>query len=246
MNRSILITGASSGIGAALAEELAGRGFRLALTARRFDVLQQLRGRLLPQTPSGTVEIARLDVTDYESVREAIPELGDRVGGLDIVMANAGTGRGEKIGQGAFPRARQTIEVNLLGAMATVDAAVSYFRTRGGGHVVGTCSVAAFRGTVRGSSYAASKAGLSAYLESLRVEALSENIAVTVLYPGYIDTPLNDMLPNRPFLISAQKGARIIADAIEHRARRAFIPRFPWSVFARMLRILPAAVVARL
>ena len=246
MSRSILITGASSGIGAALAAEFAGRGYRLALTARRTDVLDRLQARLQPLAPSGTVEIARLDVTDFASVSAVISDLADRVGGLDIVMANAGIGLGEKIGRGAFDRAGQTIEVNLLGAMATVDAAAAYFLSRGGGHIVGTSSVAAFRGTPRGSSYAASKAGLSAYLESLRAEAHFKNIAVTVLYPGFIDTPLNDMLSNRPFLISAQKGAALIADAIEKRCRRAFIPRFPWCIVARILRILPAAVVARL
>ncbi len=246
MNRSILITGASSGIGAALAEEMAGRGYRLALTARRLDALEALRKRLLPKAASKTVEVARCDVTDFGSLPEMIAEMGKKVGGLDIVMANAGVAAGEKIGRGAFERARQTVAVDLLGAMATVDAATAYFRERGGGHIVGTSSVAAFRGTVRGSSYAAAKAGLAVYLESLRVEAVADDIAVTVLYPGFIDTPLNDMLPKRPFLISAPKGAKLIADAVERKAKRAFIPRFPWAFVARLLRILPAAAVARL
>jgi NAD(P)-dependent dehydrogenase (short-subunit alcohol dehydrogenase family) len=130
--------------------------------------------------------------------------------------------------------------------MATVDAAVAHFRSRGGGHIVGTSSVAAYRGTPRGSSYTAAKAGLAAYLETLRVETLADNITVTVLYPGFIDTPLNDMLPRRPFLISAATGARLIADAIEKRKRRVFVPRFPWCVVARLLAVLPPAVVSRL
>jgi hypothetical protein len=246
MNRSILITGASSGIGAALAEELAGRGYRLALAARRVDVLEELRHRLLPTAPSKTVAVAHLDVTDFATVPGVIEKLGEEVGGLDIVMANAGIGAGERIGAGAFHRAMETVQVNLLGAMATVDAAVTYFRSRGEGHIVGTSSVAAFRGSARGSSYAASKAGLAAYLETLRIEVLPERIAVTVLYPGFIDTPLNDRMPARPFLISARRGAKRIADAIERKATQAFIPRFPWFIVARLLRILPAGIVARM
>lgn len=246
MNRSIMITGASSGIGAALAAELARRGWRLALAARRLEALEAVQKRLTQGTCAPQVEIARLDVTEYGAVATVIETLAGRLGGLDVVMANAGIGTGEKIGRGAFDRARRTVEVNLVGAMATVDAAVSYFQPRGGGHIVGTSSVSAFRGTPRSSSYAASKAGLAVYLETLRAEALRENIDVTVLYPGYIDTPLNEMLPFRPFLISSEKGAKLIADAIEKRKPWAFIPRFPWNVVARLLRILPTSVVAKL
>ncbi|MBS3731299.1 MAG: SDR family NAD(P)-dependent oxidoreductase, partial [Desulfobacterales bacterium] len=130
--------------------------------------------------------------------------------------------------------------------MATIDAAAAYFLDKGGGHVVGVSSVAALRGMPKSSSYCASKAGIAVYLEALRAEALRKNIHVTVLYPGYIDTPLNNMLPNRPFLISVEKGSQIIADLIEKKAKSAFVPCWPWALMGRLLKILPTRVIARM
>lgn len=246
MNKSILITGASSGIGRAVSREMAARGYSLALTARRLDLLSEVKEEILQEIPSATVEVRALDVTDNDAVFAVVRELAETLQGLDIVFANAGVGLGEKIGAGQFGKARQTIEVNLLGAMATIDAAVAHFLQRGKGHVVGTCSVAAFRGMPRSSSYSASKAAFATYLEALRAEAYRKNIDVTVLYPGYIDTPLNDMLPNRPFLISLEKGATIIADLIEKKVKSSTVPAFPWAVVGRLLKILPTGIIAKL
>jgi NAD(P)-dependent dehydrogenase (short-subunit alcohol dehydrogenase family) len=150
------------------------------------------------------------------------------------------------VGHGRFAQARETVATNLLGAMATVDAAVAHFRSRGGGHVVGISSVAAFRGLPRSGSYSASKAGLAIYLEALRAEVYGTGIHVTVLYPGYIDTPLNAMLPRRPFVIPVERGAALIADGIERRVARATVPAFPWSLLAPLLRRLPTRLAARL
>lgn len=246
MSKKILITGASSGIGQALAYELAGREYALALTARRMETLEDIQKDLQTQYPSAEVVIHPLDVIAYETVPGVISDCADRLGGLDILFANAGIGLGEKVGKGRFGDARRTIETNLLGAMATVDAAVQYFLEQGQGHIVGTCSVAAFRGMPRSSSYAASKAGFALYLESLRAEVYRRNIRVTVLYPGYIDTPLNDMLPNRPFVISAERGAAMIAGMIERRVKSSTVPVWPWCIVGRMLKLLPTRVVAKL
>ncbi|MFO7931489.1 MAG: SDR family oxidoreductase [Desulfosalsimonas sp.] len=246
MRKSILITGASSGIGMELAKEMAHRGYALALTARRMDALESLRNEIAGKNESLPVEIAGLDVTDYGSVPVVLDDLAQRLGGIDIVFANAGVALGERIGLNEFEKARQSVEVNLTGAMATIDAAVSYFFSRGGGHVVGISSVAAFRGMPKSSAYSASKAGIAVYLEALRAEARGKNIDVTVLYPGYIDTPLNNTLPSRPFLISVEKGARIIADLIEKKKKSAFVPAWPWFLVGRLLKILPASVIARM
>lgn len=246
MTQKILITGASSGIGRALAYELADRGYSLALTARRLETLEDIRDDLKAKHPAATVVVHSLDVAAYDSVPEVISTCVAKLGGLDILFANAGIGLGEKVGKGRFSEARQTIETNLLGAMASVDTAVEHFLEKGQGHIVGVASVAAFRGLPRSSSYSASKAGFAIYLESLRAEVFRKNIHVTVLYPGYIDTPLNDMLPSRPFLITVEKGATIIADLIERKVKSSTVPVWPWCILGRMLKPLPTSVVAKL
>jgi len=245
MPKKILITGASSGIGRALTYELAGRGYALALTARRADALEAMREDLQVKHPSALVVVHPLDVTAYDTVPGVLGACADGLGGLDIVFANAGVGLGDKVGRGRFADARRTIETNLLGAMATVDAAVAYFLEQGHGHVVGTSSVVAYRGMPRSGSYCASKAGLAIYLEALRAEVHRKNIHVTVLYPGYIDTPLNDMLKSRPFLIPVEKGAAMIAGMIERRVKSSTVPVWPWCFLGPMLRWLPTSVIAK-
>jgi len=244
MAKSIMITGASSGIGRSLAYEMAGRGYSLALAARRLDELRTVQKDIGRAYPSVKVEVCRLDVTEYDTISPALQGLAESLEGLDIVFANAGIGLGEKIGAGEFTSARRTIETNLIGAMATVDAAVAYFLQQGSGHIVGASSVAAFRGTPRNSSYSASKAGLACYLETLRAEAYHKKIDVTVLYPGYIDTPLNRMLRSRPFLISVEKGAALMADMIERKVRSSTVPVMPWCLLAPILKILPTRMIA--
>lgn len=246
MASSILITGASSGIGRAVAFELAKKGYSLALASREADLLQQVRNEIMAAHQPPAVVIRPLDVTDYEDVFKAVDELTEALGGLDIVFANAGIGLGERVGRGDFEKARRTIEVNLIGAMATVDAAVAYFLKRGKGHIVGTSSVAAFRGMPKSSAYCASKAGFAIYLESVRAELFKKNIDVTVLYPGYIDTPLNNMLKNRPFLIPVEKGAEIIARLIEKRVKSSTVPVYPWNIVGRLMKILPTGVIAKM
>ena len=241
-----MITGASSGIGKALAFELAKRGYSLALTARSADRLDQIQKEIVSDHNPPIVTVRPLDVTDYDDVFRAVNDMAEALEGLDIVFANAGIGLGERVGRGDFEKARRTIEVNLIGAMATVDAAAEYFLKMGKGHIVGTSSVAAFRGMPRNSAYSASKAGFAVYLETVRVELLKKNIHVTVLYPGYIDTPLNQMLKRRPFLISVEKGAAIIADLIEKKVKSSTVPVYPWNIIGRVMKILPAGVIAKM
>ncbi|NOY69115.1 MAG: SDR family NAD(P)-dependent oxidoreductase [Deltaproteobacteria bacterium] len=243
---SIFITGATSGIGRALSFEMAKRGYCLALSARSVEELEKMKKEINDEHSPPAIAVKHLDVTDYRAVPKALSFLIGELGGLDIVYANAGIGLGERVGKNEFDKARATIEVNLLGAMATIDAAVAYFLKKGKGHVVGVSSVAAFRGMPRSSSYCASKAGIAIYLESLRAETFRKNIDVTVLYPGYIDTPLNQMLPKRPFLISVEKGAKIIADLIEKRVKSSTVPVYPWNIVGKLLKILPTGMVSRL
>lgn len=246
MSKAIFITGASSGIGKALAFEMGKKGYRLALTARREDMLREIREEINRKHAPPVVAIRRLDVTRYDDVYAVFSEMAEETGGIDIVLANAGVGLGEKVGRGDFEKAKRTVEVNLIGAMATMDAAAAYFLKKGGGHIVGISSVAAFRGMPGSSAYCASKAGLGVYMEAMRAELYRKNIDITVLFPGFIDTPLNDMLPSRPFLISVDKGAQSIARLIEKKVKSSTVPVFPWNIIGPLLKILPTGIIARM
>jgi short-subunit dehydrogenase len=244
MPQSALVTGASSGIGQALACELAARGYHLALCARRVDALEALRTKIFREHPDTQVALKSLDVTCYAQVAPVLEDLAAELGGLDIVVVNAGIGPGEKVGKGQFDDLQRTVETNLLGAMATVDAAVRYFTIHGGGHIVGVSSIMAYRGLPRNAAYSATKAGLATFLNALRPYLRRQGIAVTIFYPGFIDTPLNDMLPRRPFLISAEKGARLMAAKIERRVSSAVIPAWPWALVKWVLRLAPDRILA--
>ncbi len=242
----MFITGASSGIGRALSSELAARGDDLFLTARRADVLEQARGEILAAHPERRIEIRELDVTDIDDVANALQEAEQKLGRIDIVVANAGVGNSGRVGAGNVKRARTIVETNLVGAIATVDAAVALFRRQGGeGQIVGIGSVAGVRGFPSSSSYSASKAGFETYLDAVHAETLSEPITVTTIAPGYVDTPINNDMKSRPFLIDVEEGARTIAQLIERRVRYATVPRFPWTVLAPIMRVVPTSWIVR-
>ena len=243
--KSVFITGASSGLGRQMAIEFSRRGYRLALTARRLEVLQELQTELAA-SGGGPVFVAALDVTDEVAVAKVFAEACAQLGSLDIVVANAGIGHHGTIGRLPFDRVRETINTNVIGFMATVDAAMHHFKQQGHGHLVGISSVAAFRGMPAGGVYGASKAAVTTYLESLRAETYSSPIVVTTLSPGFIDTPLNRGAKSRPFVIGVERGGKLLVDLIERQVARATVPRWPWSVVARVLAVLPTSVIAKL
>ncbi len=246
MSKTMLITGASRGIGRALSLHLASEGYDLALTARNSDDLEKIKAEINSEYPSVSVEIRELDVTDYLKVYDVIRELDSALNGIDIVFANAGIYLDGPAGKGNFEKYKTTIETDLIGAVATIDAAVEIFKERGKGHIAATSSVIALRGLPRSPSYAAAKAGLSFFLETVRAELHGSGIDVTVIFPGYIDTDLNNTLANRPFLISAEKGAEIITRLIEKKVKRSTVPVFPWNIIGRVLRILPDWIIAKM
>lgn len=245
MAKSIMITGASSGLGEGMARHLAKRGHRLALCARRRDRLDALAAELAAM-PGGAPLVEELDVTDYASVPVVMDRIASKLGRIDVVIANAGVAINTPIGKGNFDDVRRTIETNLLGAIATIEAAVELFRKQGGGHIVGISSVAAARGMKGQGAYSASKAGLSRYLEALRAETVRDNIRVTDLAPGYIDTDLNRSIPNRPFLVTAERGTEILTDMIEKQVGFRYVPSWPWTVVAQILKILPVKAIAKM
>jgi short-subunit dehydrogenase len=244
--RTALITGASSGIGRALAHELSARGYDLGLGARRLEALDELREEIAQRHPDRRVELRRLDVTDYDLVPGVVEDLAHALGGLDVVIANAGVGSSGAIGEGHAAVDRAVIETNVLGAMATIDAAVAIFRRQQRGQVVAISSVAAFRGLPGSASYSASKAAIAVYADALRAELHGSPIKVTTIYPGYIDTPLNEHIESRPFLIGLDRGAALVADKIEKRVKTSTVPTYPWKGLAPLLRVLPTALIARM
>ena len=243
-SKRYLLTGASSGIGAALARELAAKGYDLALAARREDNLHLLAAELKARFKRKVV-VLPLDVTDYAACQDAVSLAANALGGLDGVIANAGIALTGKAGGGHFERARRTVETNLIGAIACLDAACAVFRQQGHGHLVAVASVAGKRGLPHTAAYSASKAGLISYMQATRAELLGKNIDTTLLLPGFIDTPLNNSMASRPFLIDVERGAALIAKHIDKRHVSAYVPGWPWALLGRMLPYLPTSLIGK-
>jgi short-subunit dehydrogenase len=238
----VFLTGASSGIGEALARHYAAQGATLGLVARRAQLLDALRGRLaIP------AEAYAADVRDAEAMRAAATRFIERHGLPDLVIANAGISYGNDTAvAGDVEVFREILEVNVLGLVNTFHPFVAPMRARGAGHLVGIASVAGVRGLPGGTAYSASKAAAVRYLEGLRVELRGSGVHVTTLSPGYIATPMTAKNPYRmPFIIAPEDAARRFARAIERRARHAVIP-WPMAIVARLMALLPDGVYDRL
>lgn len=244
MAKTVFITGASSGIGEGMAKEFGRRGYNLVLAARRKESLDQLATDIMAQSPQLRVETIKLDVTDVAAVQQVIPELAELMGWIDIMIANAGIGGGGDIGSDKFDEDAAIIQTNILGAMATIDSGVKLFKQQGYGQMVGIASVAAFRGLPGASVYCASKAAISTYMDALQLELHKSPIDVTCLYPGYIDTPINNHMKSRPFLINAEKGACILVDLIENKVKKSTVPVYPWNMIGRLLKVVPQSLLA--
>lgn len=241
MTLRVFITGASSGIGAALARHYAARGAVLGLVARRIDALNALLATL-----PGEHAVYPLDVADVAALRAAAADFSTRFGVPDVVVANAGVSVGtlteEADDLAAFERVMRT---NVLGMVATFQPFVASMRARGSGRLVGIASVAGIRGLPGAGAYSASKAAVIAYLESLRVEMHGSGVKVVTIAPGYIDTPMTAV--NRypmPFMLPADEAARRFAKAIDAGTGYAVIP-WQMGVVAKLMRILPNAIFDR-
>lgn len=233
-----LVTGASSGIGQALALRLRQRGFRLALVARRSTELAQWV-QAQGWGPE-EAEVYAADVRDVAGITAAGRDCLARQGLPDVVIANAGISVGmDTADLGDLEVMRATLETNLLGVAATFQPFLTGMRERRSGTLVGVASVAGIRGLPGHGAYCASKAGVISYCESLRGECRPDGIRVVTLVPGYVDTPLTQR--NRygmPFLIPAEVFAERAVAAIEAGASYRVIP-WQMGVVAKLLRLLP-------
>ena len=231
----VFITGASSGIGAALAEHYASQGATLGLVARRGELLQELAAKL--NTPVATYA---LDVRNADALDQAAQDFIGSFGVPDIVIANAGVSRGTLTENKEDSVAvRAIMEINVLGMVHTFQPFIAAMRRAGKGSLVGIASVAGIRGLPGAGAYSASKAAAISYLESLRVEMASSGIHVTTIVPGYIRTPMTEVNTYKmPFLMEADVAAVKFVKAIANKRRFVVIP-WQMGCLARFMRFIP-------
>ena len=237
----VFLTGASSGIGEALARHYAGRGATLGLFARRAGLLRSLQASL-----PGDHEVYEGDVRDIGALKSAAADFIAKHGVPDLVIANAGISHGT-LTEHAEDAAtfREVLDVNVLGLVHTFHPFIEGMRARGSGALAGIASVAGVRGLPGTSAYSASKAAAINYLEALRVEMRRSGVAVSAICPGFIATPMTAKNPYpMPFIISAEDAARRIANAIGARKGYAIIP-WQMAIVGRILKILPTALYDR-
>lgn len=240
--RRIFITGASTGIGPALARHYAGADTEIGLLARRRNLLEELSAGL-----PGRSAVYAADVTDAKSVAEAARDFLARFGTPDLVVANAGISVGTMGGDPEdVEKLRRVLDVNVTGLAATLAAFAPAMRAARAGTLCGIASVAGFRGLPGAGAYSASKSAAIIWLESLRAELAGSGVAVVTICPGYIDTPMTQVNRYRmPFLLSAEEAAPRFARAIAARRRLAVIP-WQMGLVSVLLRALPGWAFDRL
>jgi short-subunit dehydrogenase len=251
MRKNVLITGASSGLGAGMARILAAKGHNLALTARRVDRLEALKAELVAANPTIEVVVHELDVNDHDQVfavfKKAIVELG----GLDRVIVNAGLGKGGRIGTGKFYANKQTAETNFIAALAQCEAAMEHFYERKAGHLVVISSMSAMRGMPSAlTTYAATKAGIAMIAEGIRSDLIGRkghDIKVTTLYPGYIASEMNEGVQQEArMMVDTETGCRALVKKIEAEVVDAAVPGWPWAPIGKVMKYAPLGVVRKM
>jgi NAD(P)-dependent dehydrogenase (short-subunit alcohol dehydrogenase family) len=231
----VFLTGASSGIGEALARFYAAPGATLGLVARREDFLHKLKASL-----PGTVEAYAVDVRDLAAVKAAAEAFIAKHGVPDVVIGNAGVSHGTLTEfEGDVDVFRQIMDTNVNGVVNTFHPFIAPMKARGSGSLVGIASVAGFRGLPGASAYSASKAATISYCEALRVEVKRHGVRVTTICPGYIATPMTEKNPYpMPFIIPADDFARRCAREIAAGASLAVIP-WQMAIVGRIFRCIP-------
>lgn len=238
----VFITGASSGIGLALAAEYARQGAILGLVARRADALAEIARRF----PHVSISTYSADVRDDAAIARAASQFIAEHGLPDVVIANAGISKGVITGQGDLAAFREVMDVNYFGMAATFEPFAGLMSEAKRGTLVGIASVAGVRGLPGSGAYSASKAAALAYLEALRVEMRPFGVAVVTIAPGYVRTPMTAHNPYpMPFLMDAERFAEKTAGAIARKVRFAVFP-WPMRIVAALLACLPRWLYDRL
>jgi short-subunit dehydrogenase len=230
MFRSALITGASSGIGSAIAERLATRGARVVLAARRRPELEELASTIT--RAGGRADVCELDVANTALTRETVARWDRDLGGLDLVLANAGIGGTEPGPKITWETVERIVDINVLGAMATLIPVIAPMTTRGRGTIAAVTSLAGMRGLPSSAAYSASKAAISTFLESLRVELGPRGVQVVDIRPGFVDTPMTRKNKFKmPFMMDVGDAAEA---TIRGLVRGDAVVSFPWQLSSAM------------
>jgi len=245
MKKKIIIVGASSGIGKRMAEIYAEKGYRVGITGRRSELLEEIC-----ECYPGKIMNGCFDVTGDQNI-EQLQTLVDQLGGLDILVISAGTGEPSK--ELKWEIDRRILETNVKGFIEIANWAFNFFIEQGHGHLVTISSVAANRGSGRAPAYAASKAFQSTYFEGLSIKsrklALSKRIAqkvfVTSIEPGFVNTKMAHGGNRMFWIVPVEKAARQIIRAIEKKKRKAYISS-RWWIVAKLMRWMPFFIYKRL
>jgi NAD(P)-dependent dehydrogenase (short-subunit alcohol dehydrogenase family) len=237
----VWITGASSGIGESLARELAGRGARVAITARRGDRLDAIAGDRMLSVPA--------DVTDLDAMRAAAARVEEELGPIDLAVLNAGTWRQMDVTAWDTELFRLHVETNLMGMVHGIDAVLPGMRRRRGGVIAGVSSVAGYRGWPSSEAYGSTKAAEINLLESLRIDLLPLGIRVLTVCPGFVRSDLTSQNTFRmPFLMEPPDAAARIADGIAREKAEMVFP-LPMMLLMKAIRLVPvrpwAALMSR-
>jgi len=239
-NKVVMITGASSGLGRGMALEIAARGGHLGLLARREDLLNEIVDEAKKKNVKAVAAMA--DVRDAKAVREAADRVRKELGPIDILIANAGIGTADHAASLTPEHAANVIGINVLGAVNSVAAVLPEMVERKQGRLVAISSLAAYRGLAKSAAYCASKAALSAYFESLRIDLRQAGIGVTTIHPGFIKTDLTaGRHAKMPYLMELDDGVKKIIGAIE---REKKLYAFPWQLatIVRASMLMPATM----
>ena len=217
--------------------EYAKQGCNLAICARRLSNLEELRSELLAINSNIHVFIRPLDVSIASDVFDVFEEFNRDFQGvgeqMDRVIVNAGIGKGASLGKGFEHQNMQTAMINFCGALSQFEAALKLFRAQNHGHLVAISSMSAFRGYPYAMNvYAATKAGLKSLAEGARIDLLKKPIVVSSIFPGFIESEMTEQIEKRPpFMISLEKGSRLLVEAINQEKHNAYVPFWPWYFF---------------
>jgi short-subunit dehydrogenase len=238
----VFLTGASSGIGEALARLYAARGATLGLVARRGDYLEKLKASL-----GGAVHAYPCDVRDAAAMRAAGADFLQRHGTPDLVIGNAGVSYGNiTMAAKDVEVFREILEINVIGLVNTFHPFAAAMREARHGTIAGIASVAGFRGLPGATAYSASKAAAISYLEGLRVEMRPKGVRVVTICPGFIATPMTEKNPYpMPFILQADDAARRIVRVLDSSKSFAVIP-WQMAIAGRVLKLVPIALFDRM